>query len=304
MVVPKEEPNHSAPYLLNFCDGEGNQLLAVGQWKSGLIVRSASPGQYLPKAYSETGAYNVLLKKRAEYVVIVSREGDAVIYSGGKFAKERRGFPLFRRGDVSPRLIVVGNSSTGKNPWEGDFLYLAIHDRALSMEEIAERYSRLKDQGIPRGDYGAAALMEYNFEDRDGNIARNWAGERFPLLIPRSFRPIKMILLELPNPKKVLTRSNITDVLINMVGFIPFGILVTVLRKTNLGDKSALRMTFLLILAGGVFSLCIEILQGFLPYRSSSMLDVIMNVFGTLIGGVLVFCFSRKEGRSLKRSSW
>jgi VanZ family protein len=195
---------------------------------------------------------------------------------------------------------VVGNSSTGKSPWKGDLLYLAIHDGILSPEEISKRYSRLEDQGIPEEDSGAMALMEYTFEDRDGDVARNRAGGRLPLSIPRSFRPIKMILLELPDPKELITRPNIIDIFINIFGFIPFGILVTTLLKTKLGDRSTFRMIFLLILAGGVFSLCIEILQAFLPNRFSSLLDVITNVLGTLIGGALVFGLSREEGRTWK----
>ena len=300
MVIPAEEPSRSVPQLLTFCDAEGNQLLAFGQWKSELIIRSTTPGQRRRKVYSETGASGVLKKQSPSHVTIVSHGGDVVIYAGGKFAKERRDFPLLRRGDVSPNLIVVGNSSTGKNPWKGDLLYLAIHDRALSPKEIAERYSRLEDRGIPEEDSGAMPLMEYTFEERGGDVARNRAGGRFPLSIPRLFRPIKMTLLALPEPKDLFTRSNIIDVFINIFGFIPFGILVTALLKTKLGDRGTFRVLFLLILAGGVFSLSIEILQLFLPNRHSSLLDLITNVLGTLIGGALVIGLSREEGRIRK----
>jgi VanZ family protein len=302
VVVPEEEPSHSVPQLLTFCDAQGNQLLAVGQWKSSLIIRSAIPGRHRPGAYSETGASGLLIKQKPRHVIIVSRGSVLAIYAGGKPAKERRDFPLFRRGDASPDLVVVGNSSTGKSPWKGDLLYLAIHDRILSPEEIAERYSRREDQGTPEKDSGAVPLMEYTFEDRDGDVARTRAGERFPLSISRSFRPTKRIFLEFPDPKELFTRSNIIDIFVNVFGFLPFGILVAELLKTKPGGRSTFRMIFLLILAGGVFSLCIEIVQGFLPNRSSSLLDVIANVLGTLIGGGLFFGFSREEGGSLKRS--
>ena len=302
VVAPEEEPSHSVPQLLTFCDAEGNQLLAVGQWKSGLIIRSAIPGRHRPGAYSETGASGILMKQSPRSVSIVSRGGDLAIYAGGKIVKERRDFPLFRRGDASPNLIVVGNSSTGKSPWKGDLLYLAIHDGILTPEEIAERYSHREDQGIPEEDSGAVPLMEYAFEDGDGDVARNRTGGRFPLSIPRSFRPAKRIFLEVPDPKELFTRSNILDIFVNVSGFLPFGILAAVLLNTKPGGRGTFRMIFLLILAGGVFSLCIEIVQGFLPNRSSSLLDVIANVLGTLIGGGLSFGFSRKEGGSLKRS--
>jgi VanZ family protein len=299
-VIPAEEPSHSVSQLLTFCDAEGNPLLAFGQWKSELIIRSKIPGQRRRWVYAETGASGVLKKQSPSHVTIVSHGGDVVIYAGGKFARGRRNFPLLRRGNASPDLIVVGNSSTGKSPWKGDLLYLAIHDRALSPEEIAERYSRLEDRGVPEEYSGAMPLMEYTFGDRGGDVARNRAGGRFPLSIPRLFRPGKMTLLEMPESKDLFTRSNIVDIFINIFGFIPFGFLVTTLLQTRHGDRGTIRVLFLLILAGGVFSLSIEILQVFLPNRHSSLLDLITNVLGTLIGGTLVLGLSRKEGRTWK----
>lgn len=296
-VIPAEEPNQSVPDFLTFCDAEGNPLLAFGQWKSELIIRSKIAGHRRRWAYTETGASGVLNKHRPSHVTIVSHGRDVEIYAGRKFTKERRNFPLFRRRNASPGLIVVGNSPTGKSPWKGDLLYLAIYDRGLPPEEIAERYSRLEGRGVPEADSGAMPLMEYTFADRGGDVARNRAGERFPLSIPRLFRPAKMTLLEMPDPKDLFTRSNIVDIFINVFGFIPFGILAAGLLDARTGDRGTFRVLFLLILAGGAFSLFIEIFQVFLQNRQSSLLDLITNVLGTLIGGILVLGLSRKEGR-------
>jgi glycopeptide antibiotics resistance protein len=97
------------------------------------------------------------------------------------------------------------------------------------------------------------------------------------LFIPTRFEPFPPKILEFPHPFK---KSDVEDTIINTVGFIPFGFLLTVFSK----GKAVL----LSVILGAITSLFIELAQVLLPTRDSSALDLINNVIGTLAGSVVV----------------
>ena len=76
------------------------------------------------------------------------------------------------------------------------------------------------------------------------------------------------------------------DVIINVLGFVPLGFLAMGLpaemRRTGFWQSLGWVVAFCLCV-----SLCIEIVQYFLPGRSSSMVDVLTNTLGALVGATL-----------------
>jgi glycopeptide antibiotics resistance protein len=74
-----------------------------------------------------------------------------------------------------------------------------------------------------------------------------------------------------------------SDILLNVLGFVPFGALVVVYVWVATSSVSK-KDVFFAVLAGLSISMAIELLQVFLPSRDSSLLDVIMNTLGTWIG--------------------
>jgi VanZ family protein len=79
---------------------------------------------------------------------------------------------------------------------------------------------------------------------------------------------------------------NVSDVAVNVLGFVPFGGLLVIYLK-NSRAWSNRKAIILAILLGFVVSLVIEVLQVFLPTRDSSLLDLINNTLGTGIGGAV-----------------
>jgi glycopeptide antibiotics resistance protein len=73
---------------------------------------------------------------------------------------------------------------------------------------------------------------------------------------------------------------------VNILAFIPFGFLGAVVFTRKLGSIS--RGIAVTILAAFVFSLCIELLQAWLPSRNSSMVDLFCDVAGAGTGAWLV----------------
>ena len=81
-----------------------------------------------------------------------------------------------------------------------------------------------------------------------------------------------------------MTRGYWSDVVINIVGFIPFGFFFALWFSLTPGIARP-RLTALLL--GFAISLAIETLQYFLPTRDSSMTDLLNNTIGTALGVAL-----------------
>ncbi|TCS37832.1 VanZ family protein [Paucimonas lemoignei] len=73
------------------------------------------------------------------------------------------------------------------------------------------------------------------------------------------------------------------DVLTNVVGYVPFGILVAFAVYPHVRGMGAI---LLALVAGTLLSGSMEAAQTFLPSRVSSILDLYTNVSGSLIGGI------------------
>ncbi|MCX5886321.1 MAG: VanZ family protein, partial [Proteobacteria bacterium] len=106
-------------------------------------------------------------------------------------------------------------------------------------------------------------------------------GQPADLKIHRYFRPYKRIFLEW-NLSFNYWRHQWVDILINIIGFIPLGFLFSVYLKR----KRWIFRNFLIlsVISGFTISLTIEVVQAFLPSRSSDMIDIVTNTLGTAIG--------------------
>jgi VanZ like family len=80
-------------------------------------------------------------------------------------------------------------------------------------------------------------------------------------------------------PSFKVVKSDLVDAAVNIVGFIPFGLLVSAYlhRGVTFPSYQAILLT---ILVSGLTSLLIECLQAYLPTRTSSLPDVINNILG------------------------
>jgi VanZ family protein len=108
-------------------------------------------------------------------------------------------------------------------------------------------------------------------------------GRPADLVIPTYFTPYKRAFLEIPPMSlRDYKRNIVEDMVVNLFGFMPLGMLLfMVLERKDLGMGVCL---VLAVALGLSVSLTIELLQAYLPTRNSSMLDLIMNTTGTLIG--------------------
>lgn len=84
-----------------------------------------------------------------------------------------------------------------------------------------------------------------------------------------------------------------SDVAINFLGFIPFGYLMMSYLILNNRIRKEITVFFLSIAACIGISLFIEVSQYYLPGRSSSLLDLLVNGLGAFCG--IIYCLLEKR---------
>ena len=198
------------------------------------------------------------------------------VYLDGQLA---RSFPVSTRADNLSGRVFVGHSVKGGGQWSGSVARLAIFEGTLDAAAISRRYeqwtrTRYLDRDVNHR--GAA----YDFVTSAGDFVSN-GGETGPdLIIPKTFRLSEPKVLEWPDH---LNRSVAVDAVVNITGFVPFG-LATCLCLHFWTGWSLSRCVAMTILVGASVSVVIELLQVFLPTRDSSLADLVTNILGTVLG--------------------
>ena len=99
-------------------------------------------------------------------------------------------------------------------------------------------------------------------------------------------RKILLAVIDLSDRSPVRILDSLAHIWGNVVLFVPFGALVcsiAALKKLSIGRSVALTCVI-----GFILSTCIEIAQFWLPTRTTSTGDVLLNSIGALLGAVLV----------------
>ena len=102
--------------------------------------------------------------------------------------------------------------------------------------------------------------------------------------MPEYIRPMNKPFLDFSSDY-LHNNSQYSDIILNILIFIPLGILIHGMMRTHYG--LALKLSLAALLAGTLFSLSIESLQYFSMTRSSSLIDVSTNMTGVAIGIVM-----------------
>ena len=273
---PAAEPKFNTASILTIHNGRTPSNLVICQWKSALLVRI--PG--LGRGFREVGI-DVLRKRQPRFITISSNSLGTTFYVDGRMYEHFPGYVL--PSEVFKGQLIFGNAATGKHEWAGILFGLALFDRALDADEVAAHQSLwVKGAGSAlSNEEGLLAL--YDFDEGEGQQVTDKSPNKHHLVIPGTYAVVENTMLEFPGIRLPLTVSKITDIILNIIGFVPFGIIAFQYRRSVSSYSPfavALSVTFL----GALLSLIIELGQIWLPTRSSSAADLILNTAGTICG--------------------
>jgi glycopeptide antibiotics resistance protein len=141
---------------------------------------------------------------------------------------------------------------------------------------------------------GKEQAAVYRFNEQTGTRIQDQTNRHDLLMLPR-FNALQKEILVPPWQDFRFNLSYFEDIMVNMLGFIPLGFLILAYLSSN-KITSTRYLYIITIFFGTLISLAIELLQVYLPTRSSQLMDVFTNILGTFLGTTLFhFYQSRKK---------
>jgi hypothetical protein len=288
LLRPTIEVNNDVPHIVSLVDNLGREVFYLGQWKQWFIVRWYSNDQSGRIQKQEIGVDHALVKGKTRLLTLVSNQKDTSIYLDGELAKNFPGTALIGE-DESIRgcSVLLGNSREASSSWAGSVLALKVYTRTLGEREIAQNARGMTDIGPSDG-----LIAAYAFDKPGGMDIPDLSGNKNNVAIPDHIT-VRNEILKWPNWSEEKRVPLIKDVIVNVLGFVPYGFLLALWREQT-SQSQHWRTWVVAVLAGTLVSLVIEVTQAFIPARDSSMLDVVCNTAGTAIGAGLLM--ARKLG--------
>jgi len=222
---------------------------------------------------------DIFRRGRPLFVTITAKGGQTSVYIDGALARTAPKFPLSWQ-DFDGELVIATLPKIDDS-WSGLLRGLAFYDQELSPAQVLHHYETWMEKGRPDVSENERAVALYLFDERAGRVIHNQVPSGTDLYIPDRYLVLDQALL-LPFWEEFHpTRSYWEDVLVNIAGFVPFGLLVC--AYFSLAGRVK-RPALVTILLGFTLSLTIETLQSFLPTRDSGTTDLITNTLGTCFG--------------------
>ncbi|HEX9757381.1 MAG TPA: LamG-like jellyroll fold domain-containing protein [Nitrospiria bacterium] len=277
--------------IISYSANKVRRNFTIGQEGRDLIVRLRTTKTNLNGKNPEWRVEDVLDSNHPQHIAVTYDFFKEKIYVDGQL----RDSSTALSGDFSnwnPTFpLLIGNEGTGNRPWVGKIFLVALYNRALSEQEVVQNYRAESLKGIP-GNGPSGRVMDgittlYLFDQRKGEVIMDKSGVK-PFIqtqILTGPEITNQVFLMHPFQNFNLSWKQLTDILINIVLFIPLGYLAYA-ATVFANNDSGIKMVSVLIL-GVFFSLCMEYLQYYSLVRISSLMDVINNGIGTFLGIII-----------------
>ena len=273
--------------FLAFSTPENPLQLSLHQYLSNLILERENRGdQHRTGVIGIEGTFHQI---KPVFVTITSGTQETAMYVDGALA---RAFPGFRLGKDFNGRLVIGTSPVATDGWPGQLRGLAIYYRELTAEQVLKHYETWTTQGMPELIGNERMVALYLFSEHAGSIVHNAVRPGIDLYIPKRFSLLHQVFLKPFWREYEPGWGYWRDIVLNVIAFIPLGFFCSYWSSVKPIIRPALAATVL----GLAVSLTIEILQSYLPTRSSGTTDLFTNTLGTFLG---VRLYSSKAARTL-----
>jgi VanZ family protein len=268
--------------ILAIDDGGSPSGIILCQWKTYLLLRIRDHAHV--RGFREVGPGSVLAGQTPRFITVTTDPSGTVFYLNGSLASR---FPAFVvPGAWSNGRLILGNAAAGKHPWAGNVSGLAIFNRALNASEVAQHYASWTGHQAEHLATASGLAALYLFDEGHGQWAKDLSTNRHRLLIPERYQVLQKRVLELPWGPNPIGMSDLDDIVINILGFVPFGFIVYCHRRLAKPDGRVRNIVWA-VCVGATLSLAIELTQVWLPNRDSSATDLFCNTLGTFLGALI-----------------
>lgn len=273
-------------------DGDDASQLLMGQWRSQIVFMNGDDFDHSRKAPRIT-ADTATAASKTIVATLVSGPGGTRLYMDGGLVLEKKGLRMTLPGGNRRSRLVMGNSVYGDNPWEGSVYGFAVYPHALTPAEVANHHDRwLKSRDFSFA-LGEETSLLYLFDERSGGEAIDRSGRGRHIDLPAAVTVLKPRILAFAPDKFRFSSNFLQDVILNFIGFVPFGLVFTAILLRVCGLRVGNAMAAV-VLMGFAVSLAIEIGQAWIPSRSSSLLDLLLNTGGAASGAAAWGILCRK----------
>ena len=286
-------PSGGYRFLASFHAGEDWDQLVIGQWHQHFIVMNGddySHRRRLPRISADASAHSngpILL-------TITTGARGTRLYIDGKMAATMDGLRLTIPAAPDRGRLVLGNSVHANNPWHGDVLGFVAFRGTLAADQVASHYVHWRDAGNFNFGKGADPHLLFTFEAHAVDRELNRGSAKADLNIPPRLVALGSRALATNSIHGAADESLMQDMIVNLVGFMPFGF---ALAFVLVAPGRSIGMLILRVTATGfIFSLSIELAQAWLPSRDSSLLDLTLNTGGALLGAGCVAAIQTRIG--------
>lgn len=268
--------------ILSFYIAGNPTQFVVRQYKDGLLVTRDTDGLQNKLKKAKFDVDHAFRRGELRLVTIASGRNGTTVYLDGRLAQAFPRFTISRR-ELSAQ-IIMGTSPVHYHPWPGEIRGLAVYSRELTAADASRHY---QDWTNPR-DHSPdldKAIAFYAFTEGAGNQVHNEVASEPDLEIPETFSVPHKVMLKSAVKEFEANWNYVDDVATNVAGFVPLGVVICAYLAWTRSERAAVFGT---ILAGGILSFTIEVLQFYIPRRASGMTDIITNTLGAALGALLV----------------
>ncbi|MCX6137666.1 MAG: VanZ family protein [Ignavibacteriales bacterium] len=198
-------------------------------------------------------------------------------YVDGVKRAERRTGHINLSGWNTSHPLVLGSDPNGYSGWTGVVYTLAFFDESLPGFSF-------RDPELLMRIHSPALLFTFQSAEHD-RILSVGRDSTTALFIPRPYAPARRTVL-VESPRAFFKeRISVQDIVANILLFLPLGFCFGAIVDRK--RRSVLRLALEAAALGFFISLFIELVQAYLPGRYSSIMDVLSNTAGALLGVML-----------------
>jgi hypothetical protein len=270
--------------------GDDAHQLLIGQWQSSIIAMHGDDYDNRRRSPKVTVDVRDAVNEPALLSLVSGNKGTR-LYLNGELKRENSALQLRWPDAGAGAHLVLGNSVYGHNYWRGAVTGMAVYAHALSREQVYRNYRAWRQRGDFSFAQPHATELLFLLDEGGGEIARDRSGNDRHLMVPAGMKILKKEILMPQWQMGRLQWYYEKDAFVNFFGFWPLGfLLAAALERSRRFRKYYIAGA---VICGFLFSLSIELGQVWIPSRTSSLLDLILNTLGALFG-ILLYAALRK----------